>query len=43
MNWFPYHDREWGFELNRFFYEKKLDWLCIVPMICVYAVEWHLP
>lgn len=43
VNWWPYHDREWGFELNKMCYEGRLAWRCIVPMICVYAVEWHLP
>ncbi|XBH97812.1 hypothetical protein VPH35_127430 [Triticum aestivum] len=43
VNWFPYHDREWGFELNSMCEEDRLAWRCIVPLICVYAVEWHLP
>ncbi|XBI02588.1 hypothetical protein VPH35_131106 [Triticum aestivum] len=43
VNWFPYRDREWGFELNSMCKEDRLAWRCIVPLICVYAVEWHLP
>ncbi|XBI10041.1 hypothetical protein VPH35_137437 [Triticum aestivum] len=43
VNWFPYHDREWGFKLNSMCEEDRLAWRCIVPLICVYAVEWHLP
>uniref|UniRef100_A0A8R7PIG7 Aminotransferase-like plant mobile domain-containing protein n=1 Tax=Triticum urartu TaxID=4572 RepID=A0A8R7PIG7_TRIUA len=43
VNWFPYHDREWGFELNSMCEEDQLAWRCIVPLICVYTVEWHLP
>ena len=23
--------------------QDRLLWRCIVPMICVYAVEWNLP
>lgn len=43
VNWWPYHDREWGFELNAMCSKDRLAWRCIVPMICVYAVKWHIP
>uniref|UniRef100_A0A8R7TE94 Uncharacterized protein n=1 Tax=Triticum urartu TaxID=4572 RepID=A0A8R7TE94_TRIUA len=23
--------------------EDRLAWRCIVPLICVYTIEWHLP
>nr|XP_040254030.1 protein MAIN-LIKE 1-like [Aegilops tauschii subsp. strangulata] len=36
-------DREWGFELNSMCKQDQLLFRCIVPMICVYAVEYHLP
>ncbi|XBJ08038.1 hypothetical protein VPH35_013446 [Triticum aestivum] len=42
VTWRPYSDdREWGFELNC--KQDRLLFRCIMPMICVYAVEYHLP
>nr|XP_020177554.1 protein MAIN-LIKE 1-like [Aegilops tauschii subsp. strangulata] len=44
VTWRPYDDeREWGFTLNSMCKQDRLLWRCIVPMICVYAVEYHLP
>ena len=43
VNWWLYHDRAWGFELNEMCERDRLLFWCIVPLICVYAVEWHLP
>nr|XP_020191843.1 protein MAIN-LIKE 1-like [Aegilops tauschii subsp. strangulata] len=44
VTWRPYNDdREWGFELNNMCKQERLLWRCIMPMICVYAVEYHLP
>ncbi|XBI12105.1 hypothetical protein VPH35_139021 [Triticum aestivum] len=43
VNWWPYYDRAWGFELNEMCERGRLLFRCIVPLICVYAVEWHLP
>ncbi|KAM3261820.1 hypothetical protein ACQJBY_052484 [Aegilops geniculata] len=44
INWRPYtDDREWGFELNVMCKQDQLLWWCIMPMICVYVVEYHLP
>ncbi|KAE8807365.1 Serine/threonine-protein phosphatase 7 long form-like protein [Hordeum vulgare] len=42
VNWRLY-EREWGFELNVTCRHNMLPCRCIVPMICVYAVEHHLP
>lgn len=43
VNWRPYNERAWGFELNVMCRQDRLLWRCIVPMIYVYAVEYHLP
>ncbi|KAE8793932.1 hypothetical protein D1007_31370 [Hordeum vulgare] len=43
VSWEPYAEREWGFQLNVMCRHGRLLWRCIVPMICVYAVEYHMP
>ena len=38
-----YNEQEWGFQLNVKCTHDRLLRRCMVPMICVYAVEYHLP
>ncbi|KAE8782548.1 hypothetical protein D1007_44052 [Hordeum vulgare] len=43
VNWEPYVAREWGFQMNVMCTHDRLLWRCIVPVICVYVVEYHMP